>query len=206
MCGLEGHGAFQSFPGGKMKGELKCTKHRNFLSQLGMIRLQHGIDEEGLRALFKLPGYNPAAAPAAVANAGKKAAAAAPAAAATTTAGNAAAGAPAGKTEPAAAVVSEGAPSPTAKADAKAPVSGTKAESNAPATSPAAPIVIPMSPKQAQGGMAPGLINKPTSPLLSGAAGGANWSLSMDGNNLNSSLNSILSCKSADLQLFDLCL
>lgn len=55
MCGLEGHGAFQSFPGGKLKGELKCTKHRNFLSQLGMIRLQHGIDEDGLRALFKLP-------------------------------------------------------------------------------------------------------------------------------------------------------
>jgi len=57
MCGVEGHGAFQSFPGGKLKGELKCTKHRNFLSQLGMIRLQHGIDEDGLRQLFKLPAY-----------------------------------------------------------------------------------------------------------------------------------------------------
>jgi hypothetical protein len=57
MCGLEGHGAFQSFPGGKLKGDLKCTKHRNFLAQLAMIRLQHGIDEDGLRALFKLPVY-----------------------------------------------------------------------------------------------------------------------------------------------------
>jgi hypothetical protein len=55
MCGLEGHGAFQTFPGGKLKGELKCTKHRNFLAQLAMIRLQHGVDEDGLRALFKLP-------------------------------------------------------------------------------------------------------------------------------------------------------
>lgn len=191
MCGLEGHGAFQSFPGGKMKGELKCTKHRNFLSQLGMIRLQHGIDEEGLRALFKLPGYNPAAAPAAVANAGKKAAAA-PAAA---VAGNAAANAPAGKAEPAsgASAVTESAPSPTTNAESKAPVSGIKAEVNAPVGSPKAPsIAIPMSPKQSS---PPGVINKPSSPLLSGAAAGANWSLSMDGNNLNSSLNSILSCK-----------
>ncbi|MCP4220133.1 MAG: hypothetical protein GY765_36215 [bacterium] len=173
-----------------MKGELKCTKHRNFLSQLGMIRLQHGIDEEGLRALFKLPGYNPAAAPAAVANAGKKAAAAAPAASA---AGNAAAGAPAGKTEPApgASAVTESVPSPTTNAESKAPVSGIKAEANAPVGSPKAPsIAIPMSPKQHS---PPGVINKPTSPLLTGAAAsGTNWSLSMDG---NSSLNSILSCK-----------
>jgi hypothetical protein len=60
MCGLEGHGAFQSFPGGKLKGELKCTKHRNYINQLNMIKLQHGLEEEEVRALFKLPpnSYN----------------------------------------------------------------------------------------------------------------------------------------------------
>ena len=55
MCGMEGHGAFQSYPGGKMKGELKCPKHRSFLAQLSAIKLQHGLDEEGLKALFKTP-------------------------------------------------------------------------------------------------------------------------------------------------------
>lgn len=54
MCGLEGHGAFQSFPGGKMKGEYKCEKHRKYLHQLDMIKLQHGLDEDDVRALFKL--------------------------------------------------------------------------------------------------------------------------------------------------------
>ena len=61
MCGLEGHGAFQSFPGGKRKGELKCNKHRKFLEQLGTLHLQHGIDEDELRVLFKLPGATTAA-------------------------------------------------------------------------------------------------------------------------------------------------
>lgn len=175
-----------------MKGELKCTKHRNFLSQLGMIRLQHGIDEEGLRALFKLPGYNPAAAPAAVANAGKKAAAAP------------AAGAPAAKAEPAAAAsaVTESTSSPNANAESKPATSGVKAEINVSMGSPAAPsIAVPMSPKQQSS--PPGVLpnNKPTSPLLSGAAVNSNWSLSMDANNLNSSLNSILSCKTSILLL-----
>lgn len=55
MCGMEGHGAFQSYPGGKMKGELKCPKHRSFLAQLSAIKLQYGLDEEGLKALFKTP-------------------------------------------------------------------------------------------------------------------------------------------------------
>ena len=52
MCGLEGHGAFQSFPGGKLKGELKCIKHREFLAQLTGIRNQYGLDEDDVRAIF----------------------------------------------------------------------------------------------------------------------------------------------------------
>lgn len=54
MCGQTGHGAFQSFPGGKMKGDLKCSKHRNFNSQLATIQSEYGMDEDDLKALFEL--------------------------------------------------------------------------------------------------------------------------------------------------------
>jgi hypothetical protein len=127
MCGLEGHGAFQSYPGGKLKGELKCTKHRNFLSQLGMIRLQHGIDEEGLKVLFKLPGYAIPEKPAAVA--GKK----------PTTAGAkpAAANAKAGTDAATATTTTAAAGSAAATTDATAPVTNGATETVGAAVSPA---------------------------------------------------------------------
>lgn len=53
MCGNEGHGASQSFPGGKMKGKLKCVKHRNCLNQLSAIKSEHGMDDEDLKVLFQ---------------------------------------------------------------------------------------------------------------------------------------------------------
>jgi hypothetical protein len=126
MCGLEGHGAFQSYPGGKLKGELKCTKHRNFLSQLGMIRLQHGIDEEGLKVLFKLPGYAIPEKPAAVA--GKKA----------TTAGAkpAAANAKAGTDAATGTTTAAAAGSAAATTDATAPVANGATETVGAAVSP----------------------------------------------------------------------
>jgi hypothetical protein len=61
MCGKEGHGAFQSYPGGKMKGELKCPTHRNFLAQLAAIRKQYGMEEDDIRALFTPPATKPSA-------------------------------------------------------------------------------------------------------------------------------------------------
>ena len=52
MCGLEGHGAFQTFPGGKLKGDLKCTKHRNFVAQLAQIKQQYSVTEDQIKAIF----------------------------------------------------------------------------------------------------------------------------------------------------------
>lgn len=52
MCGAEGHGAFQLYSGGRMKGELRCPKHRQFMSELNEIRDTYGLDEDQLRALF----------------------------------------------------------------------------------------------------------------------------------------------------------
>jgi len=189
MCGLEGHGAFQSYPGGKLKGELKCTKHRNFLSQLGMIRLQHGIDEEGLRALFKLPGYNPAAAPAGANGngAGGKKGAAAPSAGAKESSSNE-------KAPPADSKVSV----PTVKADPSvasdsaslaAPVSSPKTATAAAmaAPAPASPLLAPAVPVSASMGV----------PKGSPSNASTNWSLSMDGGSnsqsINLGLNNILS-------------
>jgi serine/threonine protein kinase len=53
LCGQQGHGAFQTYPGGKMKGDFKCTKHRNFISQLQAIRRQYGYNEDDIRNLLK---------------------------------------------------------------------------------------------------------------------------------------------------------
>lgn len=53
MCGLEGHGAFQSFPGGRMRGEFKCSKHRFFLNQMNEIREKYDLEDEDIRSLFK---------------------------------------------------------------------------------------------------------------------------------------------------------
>jgi hypothetical protein len=194
MCGLEGHGAFQSFPGGKLKGELKCTKHRNFLSQLGMIRLQHGIDEDGLRALFKLPGYNAEKAPSA-----KKASAAAtpaaapatvPAAAAETAKDSAAATT---GTAPAAAaiVVSTNAVDGKGK---EAPVSGAKAEAQASAVAPAAvpakgtgkqSAPVAAAPAVPAAAPAAAVTSAPAPVVQHGAVEGTNWQLNLDGPGLS---------------------
>ena len=63
MCGQEGHGAFQSFSSGKMRGEMKCSKHRTFLSQMAAIREQYGLNEEDVMEIFqpKLPAAVPSA-------------------------------------------------------------------------------------------------------------------------------------------------
>jgi len=53
MCGQEGHGAFQSFSSGKMRGEMKCQKHRTFLSQMAAIREQYGLNEEDVMEIFQ---------------------------------------------------------------------------------------------------------------------------------------------------------
>ena len=53
MCGQEGHGAFQSFSSGKMRGEMKCSKHRTFLSQMAAIREQYGLNEEDVMEIFQ---------------------------------------------------------------------------------------------------------------------------------------------------------
>jgi len=53
MCGQEGHGAFQSFSSGKMRGEMKCSKHRTFLSQMAAIRDQYGLNEEDVMEIFQ---------------------------------------------------------------------------------------------------------------------------------------------------------
>jgi serine/threonine protein kinase len=55
VCGNEGHGAFQTFPGGKMKGELKCAKHRNYVAQMLILKNQYGLDDEEVRAIFIPP-------------------------------------------------------------------------------------------------------------------------------------------------------
>jgi len=52
MCGLEGHGTFQSYPGGRKRGEYKCSKHRTFLSQLEAVRRRYGVTENDLKEMF----------------------------------------------------------------------------------------------------------------------------------------------------------
>ena len=77
MCGLEGHGAFQvviiiififyigcfnycifhqTYPGGKLKGEFKCTKYRGYQTQLTSIKAGYPVTEEEIISLFKSGG------------------------------------------------------------------------------------------------------------------------------------------------------
>lgn len=58
VCGNEGHGAFQTFPGGKMKGELKCAKHRNYVAQMLILKNQYGLDDLEVLAIFQPPKNN----------------------------------------------------------------------------------------------------------------------------------------------------
>jgi hypothetical protein len=203
MCGLEGHGAFQSFPGGKLKGELKCSKHRNFLSQLGMIRLQHGIDEDGLRALFKLPGYNADKAP----SAKKSSAAAAPAA--TVPAGTAETAKDNATATSGTATTAAAATAPTNAVDGKgkeAAVSGTKAEVQASTAAPAkltgkqaaaaaaaatAPVVPTATPAAAAPAVvapfaaAAAVVSAPAPVQKPAAVEGTSWQMNLDGAGLS---------------------
>jgi len=54
FCGKEGHGAFQVHPGGKLKGQLRCSKHRNFVNQLEILKTEYHVSEKDLQRMFGL--------------------------------------------------------------------------------------------------------------------------------------------------------
>eukprot|EP01041_Mallomonas_annulata_P006001 gene6001-12094_t len=52
MCGLEGHGAFHTHPGGKHQGKFKCNVHRKVIEQLAEIKTIYKLSEDDILSIL----------------------------------------------------------------------------------------------------------------------------------------------------------